>query len=147
VAEIKIPDNTKFHKNISIMITPATLPSQRCVEWLLLAERGCCWRIMAAVSGSWLLLADHGCCWRNMAAAGGTWLLFFSHRCGSIRLAVEFLFSFPNFFFLANVRGYGVTPSEHVWMWFCEPFADAQLLTWWVKSAHLFRLTVGRLHT
>jgi len=68
VAEIKIPDNTKFHKNISIMITPATLPSQRCVEWLLLAERGCCWRIMAAVSGSWLLLADHGCCWRNMAA-------------------------------------------------------------------------------
>ena len=34
-AEIKIPENIKFHKNISITSTPAILPSQRCAEWLL----------------------------------------------------------------------------------------------------------------
>jgi len=121
VAEIKIPDNTKFHKNISIMITPATLPSQRCAEWLLLAEHGCCWRNMAAVLFAPLPIHTGGC-------------------------RVFIFFSQP--FFLTNVRGYGVTPSEHVWTWFCNPFADAHLLAWWVKSAHLFRLTAGLLvHT
>jgi hypothetical protein len=54
VVEIKIPDNIKFHKNISITITAAILPSQRCEEWLLLAQHGCSSFRAAADPYGWL---------------------------------------------------------------------------------------------
>jgi len=61
VAEIKIPDNIKFHTEISIVITPEILPSQRCAEWLLLPEHGCCCQNMAAALFAPLPIHTAGC--------------------------------------------------------------------------------------
>jgi hypothetical protein len=44
-----------------------------------------------------------------------------------------------------RIRRYAIRARVDV---VCKPFADARLLSWWVKSAHLFRLTSRRLvHT